>query len=808
MYHVLSTGFTALLLYLISYFFYRIGYYSLQLHRKFWNSVLALAFIVTAAAGVFTALQVNYKWNIPFIKTVLKWHVEFGIGMAMTGLFHLIWHLNYYLRFFRSEPSKPVIPESQKLTSAGIKSNLFIVGFVSSSVQFLLMREIMNVTGGYELITGSFLGSWLIASAIGASAARKSSLNDIGKINIVFSVGPLISVLLLLFLSRVFLSPGESPTFLISIVYTFLVLFPFCMISGFTFIKLITIAGSENNFVPGKSFSIETTGGIVAGIIITVFTSGSTGTYKLLFLILLLSAGWIIITYFIKNIKNTFPFKILLLGLSILVIILNPDLLFRQLLLPAIKVTESKDTPYGNITKGIYKGEESTYYNQRLLLYKDDATEREEDIHYALLQCDSPEVVIMISGSLQSHIPEILKYPIKNIYYIERDPDLVDNETDYSKKFSGKVVIVNKDAYSYISNSTEQADAIILLIPPPTTLLLNRYYTSEFFSAVKRKLKTDGVFMCSPGPGDSYFNKESLNLYSSVYNSLAASFRYVKPVVGNKLYFIASDKPVSLAFCQLAEKRKIKNIYVCSDFLDDDLIAKRSDEVNDLIDHGIKQNKSAFPVACLHSQSYQFSKNLGEKIPAIVLMFTIFALPVTTIKRKNLLMYFSASALAGFEIIILLTLQIMVGNMYQLTGLVIAGLMTGLAIGTGIKIRWIYTISLRNKVIFLMLFYIIFGLIYNSMIDVKSGILAVIIVITSGFLPAFITGDLFRKLTSQTDGLDASPAIYGADLAGSAFGFIFISGLAVPLLGIQVSVFILAALIFAGILFGTIRNKL
>ena len=52
-----------------------------------------------------------------------------------------------------------------------------------------------------------------------------------------------------------------------------------------------------------------------------------------------------------------------------------------------------------------------------------------------------------------------------------------------------------------------------------------------------------------------------------------------------------------------------------------------------------------------------------------------------------------------------------------------------------------------------------------------------------------------------------SPAIYSADLAGSAFGFIFISGFAVPVLGIQASVFLLAVLIFGGILFGTILNK-
>lgn len=807
MYHVISTSFTAILLYLISYFFYRIGYYSLQLHRKFWNSILVAAFLLTALAGVFLALQINYKWNIPFIKTVLKWHVEFGIGMAVTGLFHLMWHLNYYGKLFTEKVSYPEKPEFQKLTSTEIKTNLFIIGFVSSSIQFLLMREIMNVTGGYELITGSFLGSWLIGSAIGSSISGRSTLNDVRKINLVFSISPIISLILMLFLSRVFLIRGETTSFLEAIIYTFLALIPFCLVSGFTFIKLITIAGSVNKYIPGKSFSIETTGGIAAGIITAVLTSGLLSTYKLLMLIILLSIGYVVLTYYIKDQKTKIVVKFFIIILATPIIFLNPDLLFRQILLPGIEVTGTKDTPYGNITIGKYKGEESLYYNQRLLAYKDDATEREEDIHYAMLQSEFPEKVILISGSPQSHIPEILKYPVSNIIYIERDPALVRYETSIGNKFPGKVVIVNMDAYRYIRKSTESVDVIIMLVPPPSTLLLNRYYTTEFFSEVKKRLKPEGIFMCSPGPGDDYFNKESLNLYSSVYNSLAANFKNVKPVAGNKLYFIASDKPISLSFCKLVVEKQIKNVYVSSDFLEDDLITRKSDEVIALIDHGTKQNRSAFPVACLHSQSYQFSKNLGEKVPAIVLMFSVFALPVLTIKRRNLLMYFSASALAGFEIIILLSLQLMVGNMYQLTGLIIAGLMAGLAVGSGINIRLLNTISLRNKVILLILFYIIFGLIFNYVIELKSSLLSVILIMISGFLPASFTGRIFRELTGKKKGIAVSPAIYSADLAGSAFGFILISGFAVPLLGIQISAFLLAVLIFVGVLLGSIWNK-
>ena len=168
-----------------------------------------------------------------------------------------------------------------------------------------------------------------------------------------------------------------------------------------------------------------------------------------------------------------------------------------------------------------------------------------------MLQTELPEKVILISGSLQSHLPEIIKYPVRRIIYIERDPALAKYEKSVTEGFSGELVIENKDAFRYIRSSVELVDVIILLVPPPSTLLLNRYYTTEFFNEVKKRLKPGGVFMCSPGPGDNYFNKESLNLYSSIYNSLAGVFKNVKPVVGNKLYFLASDKELSLSFCKL-----------------------------------------------------------------------------------------------------------------------------------------------------------------------------------------------------------------------------------------------------------------
>ena len=322
MYHVTGTGITLLILYLISYLFSRLGYYTFQQHKKFWNIILATTFILSAFSGLFMALQISYKWDIPNIKAILRWHVEFGIGMAATGILHFIWHLPYYGKIFSEEISDNTSVSETNVRTDGtswIASNLFITGFVSSSIQLLLIREMMNISGGYELVSGIFLGTWLIISAAGAIFAGRSTLSDAGRINMVFTLSPLFSLFLMILLSRLFLENGETPSVLISIVYNLLVLIPFCISSGFIFVKLISIAQKTSGYNPGKSFSIETSGGITAGVLISLLVSEELGTYKLLLVIILLSFTYTLLTFYLKHnasrllMENKFKIQVLII---------------------------------------------------------------------------------------------------------------------------------------------------------------------------------------------------------------------------------------------------------------------------------------------------------------------------------------------------------------------------------------------------------------------------------------------------------------------------------------------------------------
>jgi spermidine synthase len=807
MYHVIGTGLAAIILYLISYLFCQAGYFSLKFHRRIWNTILAISFILTAVAGLFLALQISYKWDIPSIKQILKIHVESGIGMAFTAIFHFIWHLGYFGKQVDAKPTEKKALKYPGYDSGKIKENLFIVGFTSTTVQILLMREVLIISGGYEIVSGIYLGAWLTGSALGARIAYFSRQNDIKKINVLFSITPVISIILMFLLAKLFLTSGETPSILVSIIFTFIVLLPFALVSGVTFLKLLMAARSADDIQPGNSFSAETYGGVFSGVLISVLTAGLLNTYQILLTLLILSGTWVVLTYYIKTLRTKLAIKCFAAIICSALILFNADIFFRQILLEGIEVTDTEDSPYGNVTRGVYGGETSTYYNQRLLSYSDDAAEREENIHFALLQCKLPESVIMISGSLASNYRELLKYPVKHLTYIETDPLLAKTISLSGSSTRITTEIIKKDAFRYMRKGGDPADAIILLVPPPSTMQLNRYFSVEFFTSSRARLKKGGVFVCTPGPAETYYNSEEIRLYSSVYNSLLYVFKHVIPVAGNKLYFIASDNDLSTDFCRLAGEKGINNNWVNTDFLSDDLTAAKSEEIISLIDKDIKVNRVSSPVATFHYQLFNLSRNRNEKAPSVVLMIMLFALPALSVKKRHTAMYFSASALAGFEVIILLTLQITAGNIYNLTGLVIAGIMTGLAIGAGNDLSFLRPHSPVLKMVLLIAFYAFFGLAYSFVSNMNGGGLSVTVLIAFATLPSIITGNIFRHLASGTNDPENSSLVYSADLAGSAAGFLLMAGVVMPAFGITTAITLLGVLIIAGLVFGTIGNN-
>src|SRR5690606_2173156 len=97
----------------------------------------------------------------------------------------------------------------------------------------------------------------------------------------------------------------------------------------------------------------------------------------------------------------------------------------RSILLRGVRAERSIDTPFGNITTGVYSNERTVYYDHRPVFFPGDVISAEENIHYALLQRQNYDRVLLISGGLRRHLAELMKYNIRELTYLEMDPGLI-----------------------------------------------------------------------------------------------------------------------------------------------------------------------------------------------------------------------------------------------------------------------------------------------------------------------------------------------------------------------------------------------
>ena len=90
-----------LIIYLITQHLSRRKKIKPSLHRRIWNFLLLITFLVSGIFGIILSIIISYGIRLSFYSDLLFWHVEFGIGMAIISIFHILWHLNYFKKMFK-----------------------------------------------------------------------------------------------------------------------------------------------------------------------------------------------------------------------------------------------------------------------------------------------------------------------------------------------------------------------------------------------------------------------------------------------------------------------------------------------------------------------------------------------------------------------------------------------------------------------------------------------------------------------------------------------------------------------------------
>jgi spermidine synthase len=824
-YLIFPIGVLLLILYLLTLSLSRLSYIRLRTHRQIWNVLLLTAFFVTAILGLILAIQVNYKFKIPFIKQLLTLHVDFGIGMTTIAIFHFLWHWSYFMNILKKKkPGKREDEEELKNIEETIEDSdkqvsirfievlpLFVLGFTTILSQIVLLREFLLIFGGNELVCGLVLANWMILTGTGAFIGRITrrigfTRNFVFYALILLGMIPPITVFLINNLKNIVFEPGIAIGLFQILYSTLIILLPFCLLSGFLFTWLATkLSLSMKVNLIEKAYAFESVGSIIGGGLFSFVLVYFLTTYQVLGILLSVN----VLTGLLLAFRLRFNvYKVILLIFSLAFVILffttDFDSFSKKALFRNQELIFLKDTPYGNlaITRS---GDQLNFYENNILLFNTYNTiANEEAVHYAMVQHRNPKSVLLISGGISGITDEILKYNVAKIDYIELNPWIFRIGKKFTESLEDRRInAIETDARLFLKKSSNKYDIVLINLPEPSTAQINRYYTIEFFRLLKKRLNRDAVISLGLPSTANYISKEAARVNSIMYKTIKQVFKEVLIIPGEKNYCIISDNALSINIGKLIEDKEIDNVYVNRYYLDDNILKQRSNYILANISHNVKINKDFRPVSYFNQLLFwisQFNINLNVfLIISIIILFAV-ALLISRLNPVNLGMFAAGFTASSAEVILIISFQIIYGYVYQTLGIIITIFMAGMASGALLRKKFFPAPKKKHYYIlqFVLAIYSIilpFIIIFTESLSTFPNIVHIIFFILT-FIISLVVGFLFAVATLiQKQAIsEISAKVYSVDLLGAALGAFIISILLIPLIGIVYTGIILGIL--------------
>lgn len=802
----------SLFFYFLSRFLVRLNIISENLHRKIWNTILLIVFLSTAILGLLLVVQINYKLEWPFVKALLKWHVNVGMGLSFVALIHMLWHFGYYSNLFSSS----YVAETNSMNKNDIEIQqliplIFLSGFAAMVIQVLLIREVTVVFEGNELTMGWMLGVWMLLTGLGALLGNQprvliNSRAILGRSLFLLAVIPLVLVVFINVLKNQLYPIGALISPIKFLFLLFVVFSPICILVGLIYSLLVNLFQSnQKGFV--KVYAFESIGSLVGGIAVSFLMIQWLTILQSLLLLSLIVLVFLCFTFRRGGYLITGLLIFTLLCVSFFYPI-NQQI--KSFLFPNQKILQSKETYFGNLTITETSGQYNFFENGSLLFTTDNTVLNEEMVHYAMLQRHNPERVLIVSGGVSGMIDEILKYQtVKSIDYVEVNPQLVEIVSIYKALSNNpKVHFFAIDGRRFVKHTKDRYDIVIFATPPPTSLQINRFYTNEFLQILKSKLTSNAVIIYGLPPAGNYINPIKASIEASVYQTLKNNFKCVEVIPGEKDYLLASDSALNIKISDLASNSAVKNQYVNPYYIDDYSIQQRSEQIKQIVGNVNLLNFDHKPTPVFY-ETLQYISQFKESgwytllLPVILLLIPLFF--VNSISKGIYIAGFSA---ASIEILLIFSFQILFGYVYSGIGLIIALFMGGLAIGSLLSYK--ITIVRRHIVLSqaaLCVYSLMLPIIWLFLKDISDRIAMVIFCLLT-IIPSVIVGFQYvaGTLTQSKNVVSSAAKLYSIDLIGSALGIALTTLIMVPLLGLFWCCVILAILNVVGGLF-TILGK-
>ncbi len=692
-----------------------------------------------------------------------------------------------------------------------------LIGTAALTSQILLVREIVNLFAGNELLYGLTIFLWLIMYSCGSGLLGKFSKYVKNRLNTFIILQSAIALLppfeiLLSRLIKNFLGIplGATLNLTTTIFIILLLLAPVTLILGFQFALASTLLASilkKETSQISRVYIFESLGSVLGGIALTYLLLFFLNAFQIAAVLVILISGSLLI---IGQVLTKRKVLILGSGLLIFAVILFASanyLNFQSTRLgwKDYQLVEVADSPYGRITILEDQGTLSFFENGELFFSEADQVGKEEVAHLSMLLHPRPQDVLLIGGGVSGITNELLKYQLKSLDYVELDYKMVELASKHIE-FNPAVKIFTADGITYLKETDKKYSLIIINLPNPSTAQINRFYTLEFFRLCKEKLLESGILTFTLETSESFIGKELKLLNQSVHKTFSKVFKHVAIIPGSSNYYFGSDKWFTHYRWPLINRWRQRNIatqYFKSDNLYYILWPNKIKYVRDTIqfDESTPINTSLKPISyyleLLVWASYFYSpiKNFFYLLMKIkFLYFLIFlttlllAIKFISLKIKRITLP-TIITLLGFtgmcvQLIIIYSFQSLYGYVYHVIGLLTAAFIGGLAAGS----FGIHSLSPKIKNPQLILKIVLASLLFLVMAIFASirffplplASFLVALPIGSAFPLAVKIHEKYKREIGSLAGI-----LYGSDLFGGALAGIVTTIFLIPIFGIM-----------------------
>ncbi len=708
------------------------------------------------------------------------------------------------------------------------------LGVSAFITQLVLMRELLSVFSGNELIFGVVLGNWLLLTGAGSylgkvSPRLKDPLTVLVAAQILVAVLPIVDVFLLRALrDRVFVRGAEVGV-TETVLSCFVLLAPYCLIAGFllTLASLILARDEKEPSSIGQVYFLDNVGDIVGGLLFSFVLVWLFDHFQILYfpaLLNLLFAG-LVARLFARRVLLAITAAVAI-GLVGLVLMYDLDDVSARIQYAGQQIVDQRNSPYGRLIVTESSGQHNFILNGVVLFsaqklsggretarYADKQVE--ETVHYAMAQRPEAEHVLLISGGVSGTAREILKYwedgdRDVGVDYVELDPEIIRVAADYLPENlsdpQGRIRVFTTDGRLFVRSAGQayDYDVVIVDVPDPSNSQINRFYTREFFEEVSRRLAPDGVLSISLGHYENYLSPELADLIAVAHQTLQQVFSNVLILPAGRIYFLASDGELTTEMAARIEDKGIQTAWVRRDYLEGHVLQPlRLEGVRRAISGDAPVNKDFSPILYYHHLRYwlrMFQVRFGLLMGVLLLILLIALLRARPVSFAIFTTGLAASAL---EVVLLVAFQVLYGCVYHRVGLIITMFMLGLGIGsftmnrilrsrTRRDLAWlefgvaVYAACLPLGLIGLARFANLGAAAAASQVAIP--LLALVLAVLVGLeFPLAGKAD-FRTVSSTAAGL------YTADYLGAALGALLVSTLLIPVMGV-VAVCLLAAVL-------------